>query len=68
MGLDIKLPIGLFFTIVGIIITISGIYHRQEVLTKLGFNFSLIWGLVMLGFGIIMLIFHLFEGKKGGKE
>ena len=62
MGLDIKYPIGLFFTIVGIIITISGLYHKQEVISKLGFNFSLIWGIVMLAFGLIMLGLY-FLGK-----
>ncbi len=64
MGIDIKYPIGLFFTLVGIIITISGLYHKQEVISKLGFNFSLIWGIVMLAFGLIMLGLHYIARRK----
>ncbi len=64
MGLDIKLPIGLFFTLIGVIITISGLFHKQEVIDKLGFNFNLIWGLIMLAFGLIMLIMYLTTKRK----
>jgi len=60
MGIDIKLPIGLMFSILGLLLTIFGLftsgntelYHRS-----LGININLYSGLGMLLFGIIMLIF-----------
>jgi hypothetical protein len=60
MGIDIKLPIGLMFSILGLLLTIFGLftsgntelYHRS-----LGININLYSGLGMLFFGIIMLIF-----------
>jgi len=64
MGLDIKLPIGLFFILIGIIITISGLFYKQEVIDKLGFNFNLIWGLVMFAFGLVMLGMYLMTKRK----
>ena len=58
MGLDVKLPIGLLFTIFGILLTIYGftsdpsIYHKS-----LGVNVNLAWGALMLIFGLVMLFF-----------
>ena len=60
MGIDIKLPIGLMFSILGLLLTMFGLftsgntelYHRS-----LGININLYSGLGMLLFGIIMLIF-----------
>jgi uncharacterized protein YhhL (DUF1145 family) len=60
MGVDIKLPIGLMFTILGVILTIHGaitsanteLYDRS-----LNININLWIGLIMLIFGISMLAF-----------
>jgi hypothetical protein len=57
---DIRIPIGLMFTLLGIIISIQGfvtisdsaMYHKS-----LGINVNIIMGLLMLVFGLIMLYF-----------
>ena len=60
MGLDIRLPIGVFFSVLGLILTTfgflspSGIYARS-----LGLNVNLIWGVVLLIFGVVMTVLAL---------
>jgi len=62
MGLDIRLPIGLMFTLFGLLLVGYGllgdksIYHRS-----LGININLAWGAVLLVFGIVMLVL----GRRG---
>jgi hypothetical protein len=58
MGLDIKFPIGLMFTIIGILITIYGISTISDVAMyqkSFGININLWSGISMLVFGLIML-------------
>lgn len=60
MGVDIKLPIGLMFSILGVILTIHGLLTvtNAELYKKsLEININLWTGLFMLAFGIIMLAF-----------
>ena len=68
MGLDIKIPIGLMFTILGIILTILGLVtmnNTEMYEQSLGYNINLISGLVMLVFGCFMLFTsRLFKKKK----
>ncbi len=57
---DIRMPIGLIFTIFGILITGYGILTRSntEMYHKsLNINVNLIMGILMLAFGLIMLYF-----------
>jgi multisubunit Na+/H+ antiporter MnhG subunit len=56
MSLDLRIPMGLLFTIVGAIMTIYGFFTRgSEIYTRsAGMNINLIWGLVMLVFGVTM--------------
>jgi hypothetical protein len=63
MGLDIRLPIGLMFTILGGLLTCYGLFSDREIYQKhsLGINVNLEWGLVVLAFGILMLIM----GRRG---
>jgi len=57
-NLDLRLPIGGLFTVNGVILAVYGLvtagnatmYERSE-----GMNINLIWGIVMLVFGVIML-------------
>jgi uncharacterized membrane protein len=59
MKLDIKIPIGLLFTLFGIILTVYGIAtgSNTEIYAKsLGHNINLYIGLFMLVFGVFMLI------------
>jgi hypothetical protein len=56
MGLDIRLPIGLMFTIFGILLTAFGLFGSRAIYERsLGININFGWGLVMLGFGIVMM-------------
>ena len=58
MGLDIRLPIGLMFTILGLLLAGYGLLGDKAVYQRsLGININLWWGLVMLIFGIVMLLF-----------
>jgi hypothetical protein len=52
MHLDLRLPIGLLFTLLGIILVIHGLVVGTRVL---GFNVNLVWGAVMVVFGGILL-------------
>ena len=56
MGLDVKLPIGLIFTIFGLLLVIHGFTADSAIYTKsLGINVNLRWGAIVLIFGLIML-------------
>ena len=56
MKLDLRLPIGLMFSIIGALLAVYGatsdpaIYQRS-----LGINVNLWWGLVLVVFGLVML-------------
>ena len=57
MGLDIRLPIGLMFSLLGALLIISGLTANRRIFQRsLGINVNLWWGIVMLAFGIIMLL------------
>jgi threonine/homoserine/homoserine lactone efflux protein len=68
MGLDIKIPIGMMFSILGLILTILGIVTNGDTALyeqSLGYNINLISGVVMLLFGLFMLFTsRLFRKKK----
>jgi len=58
MGLDIRWPIGLMFSLVGAIMVIYGLITASDAeiyKRSLGINVNLIWGLVLFAFGAIML-------------
>ena len=59
MGLDIRWPIGLMFSLVGAMLVIYGFATSSspEVYNcSLGINVNLRWGLVLLAFGVCMLM------------
>jgi hypothetical protein len=56
MGLDIRLPIGMLFTIFGVMLIVFGVFSNPSLYAQsLGINVNLIWGVVLLVFGAIML-------------
>ena len=70
MGLDIKIPIGLMFSILGLLLTIQGFLTvGDEVynIKSLGHNINLWSGISMLIFGLLMLLLS-YLGKKKGTE
>ena len=55
MGLDIRWPIGFIFTIYGAILVIFGLAANPGVFERsVGMNIDLMWGGVMLLFGLFM--------------
>jgi len=68
MGLDIKIPIGLMFSIFGLILFILGLVTSGDTAMyeqSLGYNINLLSGGVMLVFGGFMLFTSsLFKKKK----
>ena len=58
MGLDIRLPLGLIFLIIGGIMAVYGVFTRGSAMyaSSQGINLNLIWGLVMLLFGLTMFL------------
>lgn len=65
---DIRLPIGMMFSIIGVILSIFGIVTTSD--TELynrsaGININLVMGIFMLVFGVIMLYFARRKKKTG---
>jgi hypothetical protein len=66
MGVDIRFPIGLMFTILGLLLTLFGLFSgSNSELYKIsyGVNINLWTGLFSLVFGLLMLGLSL-KGKK----
>jgi len=57
---DIRIPIGLMFSILGVLITIFGFVTMSDAemyQKSLNINVNIIMGILMLVFGVIMLFF-----------
>jgi putative copper export protein len=66
MGLDIRWPIGLMFSLIGLMMVIYGVVtgsNTEMYARSLNTNVNLYWGLLLVGFGAFMLIM----AWKGGK-
>ena len=66
MSLDLRIPMGLMFTLVGMILTAFGLATRGSAIynASLGINANFWWGLVLFVFGLTML----FLGRRGQKR
>lgn len=62
MGLDIRWPIGLMFTLIGALLTGYGAVKGASPVS-LDININLIWGIVLLVFGVLMLAGAVRGGK-----
>jgi hypothetical protein len=64
MNFDLRLPIGLMFSLFGAILTIYGLISGPEIYQRsLGINVNLWWGGGLLVFGLLMLFFALRKPK-----
>ena len=62
MGIDIRLPLGLMFSLLGVVLVIAGLVMGNEIYARsLGININFWWGLVLLVFGVVMFAF----GRRG---
>jgi multisubunit Na+/H+ antiporter MnhG subunit len=62
MELDIRLPMGAFFALLGILLAVFGLAGNPAIYERsLGINVNLIWGLALVAFGIVMMIL----GRRG---
>ncbi len=59
MSLDLRIPMGLMFTLTGLILTLFGFATNGDAALyakSLGINANLWWGMVLLVFGLTMFI------------
>jgi hypothetical protein len=64
MNLDLRIPMGLMFTLTGTILTAFGLATRENTglyARSLGIDANLWWGMVLLVFGLVMLVL----GRRG---
>ncbi|HUD55806.1 MAG TPA: hypothetical protein VMR02_11295 [Terracidiphilus sp.] len=67
MNLDLRIPMGLMFTLTGLILTGFGFSTKGNAdlyAKSLGINVNLWWGLVLLAFGLTMFLL----GRRGQKR
>jgi hypothetical protein len=59
---DIRIPIGVLFSLLGTVLTLYGIVTRSDselYVRSDNIVINLWWGLVLLGFGALMLVFGM---------
>ena len=57
MGLDVRLPTGAMFALIGVLLAGYGVLGDQSIYGRsLGININIIWGAVMIVFGAALLI------------
>jgi hypothetical protein len=62
MGLDIRLPIGMMFTVIGTLLCGYGLVADKTIFARsLGINVDLIWGALLLLFGLAFVV----AGRRG---
>jgi hypothetical protein len=55
MGIDIRLPLGILFLLLGSILVVYGAASDASLYAQsLGININLYWGVVLLAFGALM--------------
>ncbi len=70
MGLDIRWPIGIMFSLLGALLLVYGVATASDTEMyrhSLNININLIWGIVLLLFGGSMLVGAILGGKNPPK-
>ena len=66
MNLDLRLPIGLMFSVFGVMLTGYGFLSDDAIYARsLGINMNIRWGLVLLAFGLVMLALAARSRRQG---
>ena len=71
MGLDLRWPIGLMFSLIGALLVVYGLVTNSDEATyarSLGLNINLYWGLLLLVFGGVMLTMAWKGARKAATE
>jgi hypothetical protein len=70
MNLDLRIPMGLMFTLVGLILTVFGMVTQGSPIyaRSLGINANLYWGIVLLVFGGTMYVLGRRGQRKADRE
>jgi len=56
MNFDLRYPVGLMFSIFGLILASVGLFGHPDLDKSLGINMNLWWGMALLVFGVFMLL------------
>ena len=69
MKFDLRLPIGILFTLYGLLLTVYGLVTPKALYrASLGLNINFVWGLVLLAFGALMLGLAIRALRAGGRS
>ncbi len=69
MGLDVRLPIGVLFSFLGVALASYGLWSDRDIYrVSLGINVNLVWGVVLLVFGLTMLGFGWNKSGQGERS
>ena len=63
MNFDLRIPIGLMFSLYGVLLTTYGLVGKPDLKRSLEINIDLIWGVVLLVFGAFMLVTAMLAAK-----
>ncbi|HEY1502510.1 MAG TPA: hypothetical protein VGF88_23240 [Acidobacteriaceae bacterium] len=65
MSLDLRIPLGLLFLIVGVMLSVYGVFTRGSAIYERSadMNINLIWGVVMMVFGLTMFLLGRYSDK-----
>ncbi len=69
-GMDLRYPIGGLFTVMGVLLAGFGYATRDNAALYApsgNFNINLIWGVVMLVFGLLFLALAAMAGRRGAR-
>jgi hypothetical protein len=60
MNFDLRLPLGMIFSLFGAMLAVYGLISDPAMYARsLGIDVNLVWGLVLLAFGLCMLLLSL---------
>ena len=67
MHLDVRVPLGLLFLLLGIILIVFGLASNPAIYAQhsLGQNVNLFWGAIFALFGAVMLLFTRLGRSRG---
>lgn len=68
--MDLRLPIGILFTIYGVMLVGYGLFTQDSAIYQksLGLNINIGWGVVLLIFGLLMWFFAKRSQKTSSEE